>query len=155
EERSGYVYINGKKLDEPYIKPDRRDPDTHAPVKIAPGHYFMMGDNRRSSCDSRRWGTVSRSELIGKVIATYWPPNRISVQERRRAGRDAATAGSAAVLEGAGRHVEPAEQSRPRLLLRRAVFAWAGAVRTHWPQRARKSAVSRQVSGTNAADSDG
>jgi serine/threonine-protein kinase len=80
EERSGYVYINGRKLDEPYVKPDRRDPDTHAPVKIAPGHYFMMGDNRRSSCDSRRWGTVSRGELIGKVIATYWPPNRISIQ---------------------------------------------------------------------------
>ena len=80
EERNGYVYINGKRLDEPYIKPDRRDPDTHGPQKIPPDHYFMMGDNRRSSCDSRRWGTVSRSELIGKVIAIYWPPQRISIQ---------------------------------------------------------------------------
>jgi signal peptidase I len=80
EERNGYVYINGKKLDEPYIKPDRRDPDTHGPQKIPSGHYFMMGDNRRSSCDSRRWGTVSHDELIGKVIATYWPPQRLSIQ---------------------------------------------------------------------------
>jgi serine/threonine-protein kinase len=80
EERNGYVYIDGKKLDEPYIKPERRDPDTHGPQKIPAGHYFMMGDNRRSSCDSRRWGTVSHDELIGKVIATYWPPQRLSIK---------------------------------------------------------------------------
>ena len=80
EERNGYVYINGKKLDEPYVKPERRDPDTHGPQKIPAGHYFMMGDNRRSSCDSRRWGTVSHDELIGKVIATYWPPQRLSIK---------------------------------------------------------------------------
>jgi signal peptidase I len=80
EERDGYVYIDGKRLDEPYVQPDRRDSETHAPVKIPAGHYFMMGDNRSGSCDSRRWGTVAHDELIGKVIATYWPPSRISIQ---------------------------------------------------------------------------
>jgi signal peptidase I len=80
KEVKGYVYINGKKLDEPYIKPDRRDDFTQGPITIPKGQYFMMGDNRNGSCDSRRWGTVPRHNLIGKVIATYWPPSRISIQ---------------------------------------------------------------------------
>jgi signal peptidase I len=78
-ERNGYVYIDGKKLNEPYIKADRRDPETHGPQQIAKGTYFMMGDNRAESCDSRVWGTVPRKNLIGEVFATYWPPNRISI----------------------------------------------------------------------------
>jgi signal peptidase I len=39
-----------------------------------------MGDNRADSCDSRAWGTVPRSSLIGIVLATYWPPDRVSVR---------------------------------------------------------------------------
>ena len=80
EERNGYVYINGKRLDETYVKPERRDNRSLGPQKIAVGHYFMMGDNRNSSCDSREWGSVPRANLIGKVFATYWPPSRISIR---------------------------------------------------------------------------
>jgi signal peptidase I len=77
-EKNGYVYIDGKRLDEPYIKPDRRDTATSYPKrKIPPGMYFMMGDNRTQSCDSREWGPVPRKNLIGEVFAVYWPPNRI------------------------------------------------------------------------------
>ena len=79
EERNGYVYINGKRLNEPYVQPRRRDSETHEPVKIPPNMYFMMGDNRSSSCDSRVWGPVGKDNLIGDVFATYWPPNRISI----------------------------------------------------------------------------
>ena len=78
-ERNGFVYINGKKLNEPYIKADRRDSETHSAQVIPKGQYFMMGDNRAQSCDSRVWGTVPRKNLIGEVFATYWPPNRISI----------------------------------------------------------------------------
>ena len=76
-EKSGYVYINGKKLIETYVQPGRRDSNSgtwHVPK----GAYFFMGDNRGESCDSRDWGSVPRGDLIGRVFMTYWPPNRIS-----------------------------------------------------------------------------
>ena len=75
---SSTVYINGKSLKETYIKFDRRDFQTHPAQKIPPKSYFMMGDNRAQSCDSRVWGTVPRKNVIGEVFMTYWPPNRIS-----------------------------------------------------------------------------
>jgi signal peptidase I len=66
-EREGYVYINGKKLDEPYIKQDRRDFASYSALQIPKGSYFMMGDNRIATCDSRVWGTVPAANLVGKV----------------------------------------------------------------------------------------
>ena len=86
-EREGFIYINGRKLNEPYIRPNRRDTQTLSLSDIPPrdtltripkSMYLMMGDNRSSSCDSRRWGLVPRKNLIGPVFATYWPPSRIS-----------------------------------------------------------------------------
>jgi signal peptidase I len=85
EERNGYVYIDGKRLDEPYVNPDRRDNKTVPLSDLLPSatvipedRYLMMGDNRSGSCDSRRWGLVPRSDLIGEVFLTYWPPGRIA-----------------------------------------------------------------------------
>src|ERR1700760_2009156 len=69
QEKDGSIYINGKKLDESYIKPNFRGDESMPKITIPPGQYFMMGDNRIGSCDSRRWGTVPRHDLIGKVVA--------------------------------------------------------------------------------------
>ncbi len=76
-EQDGYIYINGKKLDEPYIEQERRDSDTFPEKTVPKDQYIMLGDNRSSSCDSRRWGAVPRKNLIGPVFAIYWPPKRV------------------------------------------------------------------------------
>ena len=80
EMRNGFVFINGRRLEEPYVNQDRRDADTLPPEKIPDDSYFVMGDNRSQSCDSRVWGPLARDNLIGKVFAVYWPPKRISVR---------------------------------------------------------------------------
>ena len=89
EDKHGFLWITppgGKKstrLKEPYIQPARRAQDTANDNErwvVSAGSYFFMGDNRGASCDSREWGSVPRKNLIGKVVATYWPPNRISIR---------------------------------------------------------------------------
>jgi signal peptidase I len=77
-ERDGVIFIDGEKLDEPWVRPERRSTGTGGWV-VPPGHYFMAGDNRRNSCDSRVWGPVSRENLIGPVFAIYWPVTRVSL----------------------------------------------------------------------------
>ncbi len=86
EDDSGNIWIRGPdakkfvKLKESYVSPQRRLADSihfgqewHVPK----GEYFMMGDNRAESCDSRSWGSVPRGKLIGTVFFVYWPLNRI------------------------------------------------------------------------------
>jgi signal peptidase I len=76
-ERDGVVYIDGRRLDEPYIEDLRRDHEPPRSWHVPQGDYFFMGDNRAQSCDSRVWGSVPRANLIGEVFFVYWPPNRI------------------------------------------------------------------------------
>ncbi len=76
----GIVFINGRRLMEPYITGGRLGTDSQPPRKVPPGHYVFLGDNRPHSCDSRQWGTVPRANILGKVFAVYWPPNRISIR---------------------------------------------------------------------------
>jgi signal peptidase I len=79
EQRDGDVFINGRRLIEPYLPNDRKDFGTYAGRRVPAGHYFVMGDNRSQSCDSRAWGPVPRENLIGPIILKYWPPQRLEV----------------------------------------------------------------------------
>jgi signal peptidase I len=79
-ERNGFSYVNGRRQADSFVPADERDDRTIGPVRVPSGRYFVLGDNRVSSCDSRSWGLVSRSAIIGRVLATYWPPKRISVR---------------------------------------------------------------------------
>ncbi len=79
--RGGRVIRNGKLAREPFIRPCGSDPDCtfSQEITIPPGHYFMMGDNRGSSDDSRFWGPIPKRWIIGGAFATYWPPGRIGL----------------------------------------------------------------------------
>lgn len=77
EIRRGRVWLNGRELSEPYVPDEYRDPSDLAPVRIPPGHYFVMGDHRSSSNDSRAWGPVPMQAIYGKAVFVYWPLNRI------------------------------------------------------------------------------
>ena len=71
EVKEGQVYIDGSPLEEPYIiEPMERDFDA---TQVPEGSYFVMGDNRNHSNDSRSWGPLDGEDVIGKVWLCYWP----------------------------------------------------------------------------------
>ena len=73
EIRQGRVYANGQPLLEPYVPPQYFDASNFAPVQVPEGAYFVMGDHRDSSNDSRVFGTVPASDIYGKAVFAYWP----------------------------------------------------------------------------------
>ena len=95
EARDGRLYVNGRKAAEPYVHRTggRLDPTVaqaaiagstmHDPWSLAEPYrvpastYFVMGDNRTDSDDSRDWGTVPRAAIVGEGLATYWPVSRL------------------------------------------------------------------------------
>jgi signal peptidase I len=75
-ERDGIVSVNGRVLREPYIAAARRDHEPPRTWRVRAGEYFLLGDNRAASCDSRVWGGVPRAGLLGRTIGIYWPAAR-------------------------------------------------------------------------------
>ena len=73
----GYVLVNGKKLVENYVPPEYRDDRSYSSTVVPPGDYFVLGDHRVSSNDSRAWGFVPKDYIYGKAVFVFWPPDRI------------------------------------------------------------------------------
>ncbi len=79
--RDGRVYVDGRRLMERYIPPSYLDHQSYPPVYVEPDHYFVLGDHRESSNDSRVWGTVDRNDIYGKAVFVYWPFSQLGSLE--------------------------------------------------------------------------
>jgi signal peptidase I len=69
----GYVVVNGKRLQEKYIANRYRDDDNYGLITVPPNDYFVLGDHRNASNDSRAWGFVPKSYIYGKAVFVFWP----------------------------------------------------------------------------------
>jgi len=83
---SGQVFVNGRPVQEDYVAPENRDNMSWPPAvpgavpddrEVPTGQYFVLGDHRNSSSDSRSWGWVPRDNIFGKAVFIYWPPDKI------------------------------------------------------------------------------
>jgi signal peptidase I len=74
---NGDVLVNGKKLIEDYVPEEYRDNTSWGPKAVPPDSYFVLGDHRSSSSDSRTWGYVRRGDIYGKAVFVYWPLDKM------------------------------------------------------------------------------
>jgi signal peptidase I len=69
----GRVYVNDVALHDDYVPEEFRSHDDWGPITVQPGYYFVMGDHRNNSSDSRHWGQVPKRYIVGKVKVRWWP----------------------------------------------------------------------------------
>lgn len=75
----GMVLVNGKALQEDYVLDEYRDRSSAPPYKVREDEYFVLGDHRSSSNDSRAWGGVPKTHIYGKAVFVYWPLDKVGV----------------------------------------------------------------------------
>ena len=79
EIRKGDVYIDGQRVGESYVGPEYRDDSFHRIVEVPLREYFVLGDHRSSSNDSRSWGFVPEAQIFGKAVFRYWPLSKLGM----------------------------------------------------------------------------
>src|SRR5262245_26855 len=79
--REGQVYINGELVEERYVPRGYQDADSYPPVRVRDGYYYVLGDHRNASNDSRSWGLVPRKYIYGKAVFRYWPVEKAGFLE--------------------------------------------------------------------------
>jgi signal peptidase I len=79
--RDGHVYVNNRELQQQYVPASYLDHQNYPVTMVEPDHYFVLGDHRESSNDSRVWGTVDRKYIYGKAVFVYWPVSQIGPLE--------------------------------------------------------------------------
>ena len=84
--KDNHIFVNGKLLPEDYLDPDEQINGgaylrEGTEITLKPGEYFVLGDNRDRSQDSRTWGPITKDKIIGKVFFRYWPPKAIGQVE--------------------------------------------------------------------------
>jgi signal peptidase I len=75
----GRVYVNGQPLSEPYVPPEYFDSQSYTEIVVPQGSYFVLGDHRSSSSDSRDFGPVHRNNIYGKAVLIYWPVDKLGL----------------------------------------------------------------------------
>jgi signal peptidase I len=77
EVHNGTVLVNGKPLQEDYVPEAYRDHQSYPRMTVPPDHYYVLGDHRTSSNDSRAWGTVHKDYIYGEAVFVYWPLDKL------------------------------------------------------------------------------
>jgi signal peptidase I len=77
ELRRGSLFVNGSLVEGSYLNRQFRDSDTYPPIQVSKGYYYVLGDHRNSSNDSRSWGEVPEKYIYGKAFFRFWPLSKI------------------------------------------------------------------------------